>query len=579
MEILVSLLLIGGLAYLVTRRRDGAVKDRGWDHTPAASEEVAQPRSGTGRFVVALGRVEGRVWLRTPSCWFGLLFCGLLMSLFLVTWGSNDATEFPAASRGFPIFIYPLAGMVLLGAHRAVTRGRRDGTEELYSSLPAPPATRTGGHLLGVLAAVPCGLALVSVWSVVVFCNGIVGTPGWRDLAEMLMVLALLICAGVLGVALARLAPWGVVPVIALVMIAMLNGRLLEGRTGQDRMRWLAPWGGLGDVRPRFDTRPLWEHLVYLLGLAGICVAIALLVHVRRRAMVAVLVGALAVAVAGGVWQVQPLPAARAEALAAQIADPAAHQTCRTRARVTACAYPPYDANLDGWLSITTRTLAPVPRRDGYRMLQVLRPEDRGNLDAAIRRRLPAAWMRPWPKLHAQVLGFERFEGTNARLSHALPAAQWAVGLPYEPIDNNAWDHRDETPCTAAGTARAAIALWLAAQGTADDDAVRNRLEPDRAGPSGAIYTEKDGDIQAPADSLVDFWDLDKTGVPAAVAFSRADLANARALLELPTGRVAALLTDQWDTLIAPSTPSTRLADAFGIDVRADGPHPEVDAC
>ena len=115
--------------------------------------------------------------------------------------------------------------------------------------------------------------------------------------------------------------------------------------------------------------------------------------------------------------------------------------------------------------------------------------------------------------------------------------------------------------------------------GSPDNDAVRNRLDPDRASASDAIYTYEHGDIQAPLDSLVDFWDVDKSGVPAAVAFSRADLANARALLELPDERVAAVLTEQWDALVAPSTPSTRLADAFGIDVRADGPHPEVESC
>ena len=39
--------------------------------------------------------------------------------------------------------VYPLAGMALVAAHRAVLRGRRDHTEELFAATPTGPATRT----------------------------------------------------------------------------------------------------------------------------------------------------------------------------------------------------------------------------------------------------------------------------------------------------------------------------------------------------------------------------------------------------------------------------------------------------
>ncbi len=202
---------------------------------------------------MALGRVEGRQF--TASVWFavGLAFSVLMILLFGWIWAGDNTGTWQEFVDLMPWFAHPLVGMVVLAAYRATTRAARDGADELFETCPTAPATRTAGFLLS--AAVPVatlGVFLAVLATAVAFKSPFLhGALGADSVADVLGALVLGAGGVALGVALGRWVRFGLVPVVAVVLIGFLATAVVSGSSPHD-------WKPLG----RTVHRPLGEFVV-----------------------------------------------------------------------------------------------------------------------------------------------------------------------------------------------------------------------------------------------------------------------------------------------------------------------------
>ena len=205
----------------------------------------------------------------------------------------------------------PLASATLIVASLAALRSRRDGTDELYASLPRRRASRTAGQLLALLWTLPVSCtvlvaALIDHRSVADDLS--VGyTPGLDQLVQgPLMVVAL----GAIGILLARIAPSVVAAPLLVVALVALQ---LPGLAGGGWLAWLLPTtaslyqagrelicdpavaAGCQEVETR-SLAPLAWHAAYVFAIT-LVVAAAALVPARRVAVGGLAALALAIAV------------------------------------------------------------------------------------------------------------------------------------------------------------------------------------------------------------------------------------------------------------------------------------------
>jgi hypothetical protein len=168
--------------------------------------------------VAALARGEGSRLLRHPALLLGLAL-GVVVA---VASAGSDGGEQLALLGGMGCL--PLGLGVLVAAQLSTLRSRRDGTEELLSSLPRRARSRTAGHLLALGWTVPVAVALVAAgWVLVGAGQGLVlneqglrHVPGPAELAQgPLLVVAL----GSLGVLLGRVAPWPQAGALAVIIL------------------------------------------------------------------------------------------------------------------------------------------------------------------------------------------------------------------------------------------------------------------------------------------------------------------------------------------------------------------------
>ena len=92
-----------------------------------------------------------------------------------------------------------LAMTVLVAAHLAAGRPRRDAMADLYASFPATAGTRTLACLAGLAGAVPASVLLAGAAAGLVQLRGATGAPGIMVLAGGVV---LVIAAGAAGTAL-----------------------------------------------------------------------------------------------------------------------------------------------------------------------------------------------------------------------------------------------------------------------------------------------------------------------------------------------------------------------------------------
>ena len=311
---------------------------------PRPARAEPRPASTPRAVAAALSRVEAREWLSSPWFGTGIGFCILLTAMFGWFW----ANEFNAAWGEWfgivPITVHPLVGMAVVTAHAAVTRARRDGVDELFESCPTEESTVTAAHIRA--AWVPALTAAVYIAGDVPLLT-IRNDQGYgpidaRAAADVVGAILLGSCGALLGVALARWAPWRLVPVVFVVLLLPLILGLGDiGEPHWSNARQLSTWPRYPNHDLLFTDPPTWSHVVWLLALCSFVIWVALIQPRSRRTLVA---GAsLAIVVAGvGVVMTRPLSDAAAGSSASMVANPDHHQTCVTVPGVEVCVFERY---------------------------------------------------------------------------------------------------------------------------------------------------------------------------------------------------------------------------------------------
>jgi hypothetical protein len=539
--ILIAVGAVWGAWGLLQRRRPAVPS--GWTPTAAFSFQPAaeRPPGRPAAVPMALSRVEVRELTTSPAFGVGLGFCALALFLFGRVWAGDYGGNMPSVFELLPILGHPLAGMVVLASFRARTRGRRDGTEELFESCPTSQATRTAGHLLTGWA--PAVVAVVFAVGLVGLVATGVATPfgpvGARQVAAVAGTAVLAVGATFLGVALARWIPWTLAPVVAVIAIGFLaSGLATQGTRTTDPRRLLSTF----IVDPEIDIRltaPHWlAHHLWIVGLVALMAVLALLRDRRGPAVLGA--GLLAVAVAAGsaVLATRPIHPADARRIAAIIEDPA-RVPCTDVDGLDVCTFAA-DADLREDLADAARpvvAMAPPGALEGWSVHQLSETRWK-NLDPEVVDLLGSV-----PEPDPRVIPIE-FTGHPL----ALQGLRLWTGL----AATGALDTRPRgVTLGLRGQARGTIALWLATRG-ADPDV---QLD----------LTSLGGPDRAARDAVRPWPDTCYAGnLP--VQWAETDVLAARSMLALDEDEVRGVLHADWARFTDRATTTDELMVALGLE-------------
>ena len=542
MEVIVLGALVFGIAYAFTHRGSNRTATDDWQpaqsiSVPTSGSGMPLPVSGTQRAAgVQLARVEGRQLLRNEVFIVAIFMSIAILVIFGLVWasdnlGANNSWRYWLSL--LPVFTLPFAGMTLVAMNLAALRARREGTEELFGSLPATSTTRVVGHLGSVWMALVVQIAFVAAtFASGRFLTNHFGAIDAASIGDIMVSFALVVCAGSLAVALARWLPNPLVALVALVALA-IGGSVIGAIGGHhwSLTRQLSIWPRYPDHDWAFAVRPNWWHATYLLSLALVVAVVAIARQRHDRFTLLLGIGAVSLAGLTGYIQTRPMTDSDADRIAAMISDPIAHSSCRTTDELTLCAYQDYADITKVWARELTppfAAVAPQQRANGFTVVWHEPRLDR--LDPAVRERIDVdALTTSWIADQATWNGVE-VDGTESNLINRLALGLWSVDLPSVPAG--------DAPCWAGGQARGIVALWVAAQGMNGDDA--NRFV------SGTWNGLRDdhGDSKVPAEWVNGYiWVGDATPP---VLWSAADVVAAEAMLTLDSTLVRDTLWVDW---------------------------------
>lgn len=549
--IAVILLPVAAGALLWGRVSPGrSAPDPGWASSGGAAM-LAPPGpqpdgAGAVAIVRSLARVEGRQLLFSASFAVGLGFCLLLFVLFTVAWGADNTTPWSENLQMAPWFVHPLVGLTVLAAHRAVTRGVRDGADEVLDTCPTPWSLRTLGHL---------GSAWLPVTVTVVFLGAMItgtavrgalvhGPVSGDDLLDVLTAVLLPVGGVALGVALGRWLRFTLVPVVAVVGIAFattaING---IGGHGWNPYVALTTAPTIEGASPVFTDRPAGFHLLWIAGLIALVAVVAVFRDQRTRTVRIAGIAAVVLVVVAGVGATRPLSDGSAHHIADLVAHPETHQECLAASeRVEVCTFPHHREMLAPFAALMTPVAAALPPSAGSFTLRHRYLEDLAKLPPEVRALLTGVDLDDRPPNEIALadvddIGFEP-------LGTPLTVALGAVGLPTVPDD-------DLLPMVVSGQSRGVVALWLAVRGVPPESraAVLTAREPD----DPDAY---DRGLPRNADH--------SCSIPS-VIWSAQDLAAARAIVALPDTDVVDVLRADWQRWIAITTVTDDLLGVLGI--------------
>lgn len=506
--------------------------------------EPARPSAREWRVAVALARREA---IRLARASLVPLALAVLMNL---PTNRSDVTDLRSASYNAAFTFLLLAAVVLVVSHRAVTRSRRHGSEEMLTATPAPPRARTAGHLLAVLA--PTALAAVVAawlgWDVT--ASGT--TVGDVVPVELAVGPVLVAGAGCLGVLLARMWPQAFTPYVACVVIAAFELGVNTPRLAGSGARWLAFWveGSLWWALPRHST----THLVYLLGLVAMASLGALLRHGSTRRLVALAVAAVVVTTGAAAAQMRQ-PQSVWRRANAMFADPSSVQTCAERDGVRYCAFDFAVDLVDHFEEMVNGVRAVVPAPAWPQDLTVTQRVTALDFEYVGD---SARWLPHLPdmprdrirqpddgEIHPAVdFGWS----SGQEIGFGVEVAASAIGLPIVP------DPGDGSVCLAAGQSRAVVALWAGAHASDDADDGLERL----------VARAEAAVASAGADEAAVVLPIAEVDVYGGFAVSLADARLALRLLDRDDA--AARVAERWDELTDARTSSSQLADVLGVD-------------
>lgn len=273
----------------------------------------------TVRTALTLGRVEGRRLLRHPAYLAGIALS--FVFLFVVREAVQGTPDVP-----FVVWtglgLYPVAAGTFFATFAAALRSRRHGTDELYGTKPTPDVIRTVGHLVALAWAAGGGVVLLGLAAVyhrlwdgvmVPMPDGVV--PIVPHIVELALGPVTVILFGVLAVAVARWIPSLLaLPVAAVALLVhFVTGSWGLGGTfrwflpitnHQTSAGWVQVTPSYGyDIVESFDRVALAWHDGYMLALATVLAAVALLRHGRTAGRLAVLAAGTGAAVLTGILQ------------------------------------------------------------------------------------------------------------------------------------------------------------------------------------------------------------------------------------------------------------------------------------
>ncbi|MCD0483147.1 hypothetical protein LO771_12200 [Streptacidiphilus sp. ASG 303] len=289
----------------------------------APRRAAAARDDGTRGAVLALARIEAVRLLRFPA-----VAAALLGHAAWLLWPGGPSDRHPvlrdvALSTQLPLLLAGLAA--LLGANSAVLRARRHGAEGWFGTLLLRPGGRTLAHVLSVLPTAAVS-ALLAVWRLG-WAASRPGASGHASAAELAAGPAAVLLLGAAGVLLGRLTASAFAAPLAVVVVITFDFVLVTPPDGPAWLRWLVPV--VSDVgRQPLPGRPAGAHVLYLVSLAVLAGAAAVLAAGGRSAAVRTVAGvSLAAAVAGAVLQGLPMPGAEQARTAAAGPRPAAPET------------------------------------------------------------------------------------------------------------------------------------------------------------------------------------------------------------------------------------------------------------
>ena len=348
---------------------------------------------------------------------------------------------------------------------------------------------------------------------------------------------------------------------------------------------------------------------MFIASLALLSGGIALLRSGARSLAVAATSGALALLVVAGSAQVRAPTVAQRSALAALLVHPERYQVCQTRTGVRYCAYRSYAGWIDRWAAAVTPLMSRVPAEARPRDIQIVQTlsvygSDVSEADLQGTRAAAQFGYNEFTDdlgsavTPANQWGRGKYQGQDELAMDLIVAAQ-SVGLPRRPQDvrltaaeargilagydpseradaakqihaGGAWGY-----CTSVGQARAAVALWLAAQATSRTEAAFRAVlvgDPYRI---TVVGTGADTDIRSGIDELNVFGGPmlgELEGLPYrlqifnfVVQWGKAEAFYAEQLLDRPPGEVSEALTKNWELLTRPSTTTNQLVQLMAL--------------
>ncbi|HEV2068447.1 MAG TPA: hypothetical protein VGR26_01490 [Acidimicrobiales bacterium] len=517
---------------------------------PSPPSPAPPPAPSEWRVARAVGRVEARHLLTVA------LVPAALGALMSVGYG-GDLIDLRSVSFNAAFNLLLLAAVTLVASHRAVTRARRDGSEELLGATPAPARARTAGHLLAVLAPTALGAAVTGFSSAALFRQ--TATVGDPVLSELAVGPVLVAGAGCLGVLLARVWPQPFTPYLACLAIAVAELGVNTPVFADSGLRWLVFWveGTLWWLLPRHSG----PHLAYLLGLVAMAVVGALARHgVTRRLAAAAVVAVAVTVVAAGVQMRQPQEEWRAAN--AMFAAPESVQTCWSRKGVRYCAFPRFEEVMEHVSQAVASVRAVTPEEAWPSGLAVTQRVTAVDLEYAGAAADALSHVVDMPRgrvrqpddgeLHPAL---EFGWSTVQELGFGVQLGAKAVGLPVVP------EPRTGEVCLATNQARAVVALWLGGHATDDAGAglawLVERASEAAAARGGAVH-----------DAVFPIAEVDVYG---GFVVSLDDARLALELLRRDSTEVAARLAEHWDVASRPTTTSAELARLAGVPVPVGG--------
>lgn len=284
---------------------------------PPAAGDAARPH--TAGTVRALARIEGPRLLRHPAFVAGAAL-SLLFSIMMVRDNVGGAYQLLMGAG-----VIPLAAGTLLAANLAALRSLRSETTELHGPLPARPLAMTLAHLLSVAWAVGAGVVFVAGAFVLTSAAAGLEVDAARRTAvpsgfELAQGPAAIAVSGAAGVALARAVPH--LAASSLLVVVLLAGdMMLSSQSRESALAWFAPvvntavaasgteWPCYRPVDAScellgFQTASAGWHLLYLAGLVGLLVALALVRDRERRLASRVGAAGLCAVVVAGILQI-----------------------------------------------------------------------------------------------------------------------------------------------------------------------------------------------------------------------------------------------------------------------------------